>query len=160
MATIIASLSLFLSIVVHFSSRNHNKKNEELIRHEIELIRVQLQKEKKDAKDELKANVSARMFKVGKNNWKIRIYNLGPATAKNVIISKYENDEFIHEGLITAKFPMKKMEPGQSVELSAFVHFHSKQKEIIELTWDDTSGTQNKNTIEITGSVRNSVSFL
>ncbi len=71
MATAIAFLSLLLSIFVYFLSRNHNKKNEELIRHEIELIRVQLQKERKGAKDELKANVSARMFNVGKNNWKI-----------------------------------------------------------------------------------------
>lgn len=150
MAEIIAFLSLLLSVFVYFSSRNYSKKNENLITREVELIRLQIDKELRGRNDKLKANVSARMYNVGKNKWKIKIYNAGPATAKNVIISAYEKDGFIRETLIAEKFPMRKMESSQSVEFNAFVHMQSSSKETIELTWDDPSKLQNKNTIEIT----------
>ena len=102
------------------------------------------------AQDDLKANISAKMHKIRQNNWKISIYNDGPAIAKNVNITAYEDNGFIQENMLKGILPMEKMESGQSVDIPAIVNLQSNPKETVELTWDDPSMIQRKKTEVIT----------
>jgi len=146
----ISLFALVVAAVAVFQTRKFNNSQMMLIARQADLTRMLADKERKGFAESNEAYVSANMYKTGKSNWKIRIYNKGPAVAKNVSVSSYSENGFIQESFLTEKFPMDKMEVGQSVDIHAFVVSGSKDKETIELTWDDQSKLKNKNQVEIT----------
>jgi hypothetical protein len=61
-----------------------------------------------------------------------------------------EQNELIHNDFVEDKFPMIKMEKGQSVDLPAIFHHGTKPKETLRIIWDDSSGNGRENRVEIT----------
>ncbi len=147
---LISSLAVVVSIVALFVTLRSTRASERLSEREIELVRFQLTKARREIEDEKRASVSARLYKVDKSNWRLKVYNQGPAEAKNVRIVLNEQNQLIDARSASEKFPMTRLEVGQSVEMNAYVHLASPSKEWIVLNWDDASGIDRENRLEIT----------
>ncbi|MDO8884518.1 hypothetical protein, partial [Pseudotabrizicola sp.] len=61
-----------------------------------------------------------------------------------------QNNILACEDAIQGKFPMDRMEHGQSVDFWANVDKDSPIKESLTIQWDDSSAVERKNTVEIT----------
>jgi hypothetical protein len=146
---IIAAFALFISAWALWDSRRSNRSSLRLSEQEIELVRHQLTSMRQSAEQEKRANVSAKMYKEG-SNWRVRVYNSGPSDARNVRIVLDGNNQLITEGAINGKFPMERMEKGQSVDFWALVHLSSPKKEAVLIKWDDSAGFDRENRVEIT----------
>lgn len=148
--TVIALVALLISGLAYRQSIRQSSLTDRLTEREIELVRQQLATNFQAALQEKKALVSARMFKIGRNEWKVRVYNSGPAEAKNVRLILTDDNHLVEDNLIDGKFPMGRMESGQSVDFWANVHMSSNSKEILTIRWDDLSGIDRENKVEIT----------
>lgn len=146
---IIAAIALFLSAWALWDSRRLNRNSLRLSEQEIELVRYQLASVRQNVEQEKRANVSARMYKDGKN-YRVRVYNSGPSDARNVRIILNESNQLVTEGAINGKLPMERMEKGQSVDFWARVHLSSPTKETVLIKWDDAAGIDRENHVEIT----------
>jgi hypothetical protein len=140
---IIAVFALVISAWALWDSRRSNRSSLRLSEQEIELVRHQLTSMRQSVEQEKRANVSARMYKDGKN-WRVRVYNSGPADARN------DNNKLVTENAINGKLPMERMEKGQSVDFWALVHLSSPKKEAVLIKWDDATGLDRENRVEIT----------
>jgi hypothetical protein len=147
----IAILALLLSGIAVWQTNVGQKSQEPLTDREIELIRRQLSKFEQDERASKEANVSAKLYKVSKNNWKLRVFNRGPAEARNVGVelTRAEGSMFSPDW-IAEKLPLKTMEKGASVDITAFVHMGSASKEEIRIKWDDPSESNRTKTVEVT----------
>lgn len=147
----IALIALALSAYAMWQSQQVAKSQERLTDREVELVRQQLEKNKIEERNSKTANVSARLYKVAKNDWRLKIFNKGPSIANNVSCSSadIENSMFSASSFST-KLPLAKMEQGDSVEINAFVHLQSPSKETVILTWDDASGSNQSKEVEVT----------
>jgi hypothetical protein len=146
---VISFLALIMSGVAIWDTRRSNRAAQHLIDNELELARHQLSILRHSTASEQKANVSARMYKQGKN-WKIRVFNTGPSDAKNVRLVLNEKNQFVTENTLRNKFPMTRMERGQSVDIGASVPLSYPPKENLTIRWDDSSGIDQENTVELT----------
>jgi len=147
---IIALAALLLSAIAIWQSRSAQASQERLTTREIELVRQQLEHLKRDERLWKTADVSARLYKVGKNDWRLRVFNKGPALAENVMVKILETEKSLFsEDWIKQKMPMSRMEKGDSVDIHAFVHMQSNLKENLELVWDDPSESNRRKTVEV-----------
>lgn len=142
-SVLIASAALFFTL-------KNNRSQSRLTDREVELVRIQIDQAKQLNNKEKTASVSARLYKTDKTNWKLRVYNQGPSTAKNVRIILDEQNQIVEESTVRSKFPMSKMENSQSVDLVAFVHMQTNPKEWLRIQWDDAAQMDNENCVEIT----------
>lgn len=149
MGNIISLLALFLAALAFWDTRRSNRSGMRLTEQEVELVRHQLMSIRTSAEQERQANVSARMFKEGKN-WRVRVYNVGPSDAKNVRLLLDDHNRLVSANAIDGKFPMGRMEKGQSVDFWAGVTMSSPKKETLVIQWDDPSGVNRENRVEIT----------
>jgi hypothetical protein len=149
MNDLLSLLALVLSGVALWHSFRQSKKSDRLTEQEIELVRQQLASNRRVNLLEREANVSARMFKEGKS-WKIRVFNTGPSDARNIRIQIEESNQLVVEGAFEGKFPLARMEKGQSVDFWANVHKASPLKETLTILWDDQAGRDRKNNVELT----------
>lgn len=149
MANLIASVAALISIVSLFVTLRSTRASERLSEREIELVRFQLGKAQREVEDEKRANVSARLYKVRQSDWRLKVYNSGPAEAKNVRIILDDQNQIVSSGAVAEKFPMERLERGQNVDIFTAVHMGSPSKEWLRLTWDDPSGIDRENRIEI-----------
>ncbi|MDO6456517.1 hypothetical protein Q4560_06850 [Celeribacter halophilus] len=146
----IALGALTVSGLTFWQTRTALQKQNNLSDREIELIRIQLSKSYDEHAKSKKANVSARMFKIDKTTWRVRIFNSGQAEATNVRLLLDDQNQMVSTGMISGKFPMTKLESGQSVDINAIVHMQTPPKETLRIRWDDESGLNRENTTEIT----------
>lgn len=87
--------------------------------------------------------IEARVYKVSKGVYKMRIWNSGNATAYNISASIPQKYNIL---LIQDKFPYEYLKPDQSFEENVIYHMGSSPKFEIETYWEDESGSEFKNT--------------
>ena len=141
--------ALVVSLLALWQTHRVSADSKRLTEQEIELIRQQLAANRLAAVQEKQASISARMYKDGKS-WRVSVYNSGPAEAKNVRLLHDDTNQLVSKDAIDGKFPLVKMEKGQSVDFWANVHMTSPLKETLVIQWDDLSGPNRENRVEIT----------
>ncbi|MEM9394878.1 MAG: hypothetical protein AAGA38_13540 [Pseudomonadota bacterium] len=146
----ISLFALLIAALAFWETRKTNQNQNQLTSREIELVRIQISKAQQDAKHDQTAQVSARLVKKSKNSWCLRVFNLGPAEARNVRLVLSDDNKIIQDETGSGKFPMARMEKGQSVDVLARVFIGVPPKEEIELHWEDASANNRRNKIEIT----------
>ena len=103
-----------------------------------------MEKENEDVLKGKKADLGASFIKLGSNKYRLKIWNKGVATARNVRIEFPEGNDLIMETELTDKFPMESLEKYQSVELIAAVHMQAKRKHVVRLIWEDDAQPYNE----------------
>lgn len=103
-----------------------------------------MNKENQDALNDKSANLGASFIKLGSSKYRLKIWNKGSSTARNVRIEFLEGNDVIINSEVIEKFPMESLEKHQSVELIASVHMKTKRKHVIRLIWEDDAQYHNE----------------
>ncbi|MEL0628446.1 hypothetical protein [Psychromonas aquatilis] len=141
---LIAGLAFLLSSYATWQTVSFNKKQKTLVESQEKLNNLLLEKESEDALKEKRADLSASFIKLGSSKYRLKIWNKGSATAKNVRIEFPEGNDVIDDSELTDKFPLESLERHQSVELIAFVHHQTKRKHVVRLIWEDDYQSHNE----------------
>ena len=145
-----ALLALVLSCYSTWKTLQFNRKQEELIESQRQLNALLADKESKERAEGKRANLGAAFSKVGSNNYRLKVFNQGPAVARTVQISFPEGNEFVPQREVDSKFPLETLDKYQSVELIAAVHMNSPSKLTVQLDWIDGEGESRTKTVHPT----------
>lgn len=96
-----------------------------------------------------RARVSAKLIEDGRGIFRLRVFNTGPAIARNVRLDIKECADLLDSKDIDDKFPLD-MEPQQSVNLITSVTFGMQSKYKLTMHWDDDSGKDNSASVYVT----------
>lgn len=141
---VIAGLAFLLSGYATWQTVSFNKKQKSLVESQEKLNNLLLEKENEGAVKEKSADLGASFIKLGSGKYRLKIWNKGSATARNVRIEFPEGNDVVSDSEVSDKFPMESLERHQSVELIAGVHIQTKRKHVIRLIWEDDAETHNE----------------
>lgn len=141
---VIAGLAFLLSGYATWQTVSFNKKQKSLVESQEKLNNLLLEKENEGAVKEKSADLGASFIKLGSSKYRLKIWNKGSATARNVRIEFPEGNDVVSDSEVSNKFPMESLERHQSVELIAAVHMQTKRKLVIRLIWEDDAETHNE----------------
>ena len=147
---VIAGLALLLSIYATWKTIRFNDRQKALIESQELLNKRLLAREEEQALADRRADLGANFIKLGRSDWRLKVFNKGPAPARNVRISFPEGQECFIDSDINSKFPLEVLEPMQDVELIAGITMGSKRKYAIGLAWEDDSSDVNEKTVYVT----------
>ncbi|MAZ91994.1 MAG: hypothetical protein CMF76_08515 [Maricaulis sp.] len=145
-SAIIAGLALLVSLVALVLGELRNARQKKFVETQHELNERLLARELQNLQASSKADMGAKLIRMGKSSYRVKVWNQGEAVAHNVDIRIPEGTNIITEREVADKFPMEFMERHNSVELLAFVHMQTARKQPIEIVWSDDDG-QNKSKI-------------
>lgn len=149
-SAIIAGLALLVSLVALVLGEMRNARQKKFVETQHELNERLLARELQNIQASNKADMGAKLIKMGKTNYRVKVWNQGEAVAYNVDIRIPEGTNVITEREVSDKFPMEFMERHQSVELIAFVHMQTPRKQPIEIVWSDDDGQDKKKSVYLT----------
>lgn len=141
---VIAGLAFLLSGYATWQTVSFNKKQKSLVESQEKLNKLLLEKENEDSLREKRADLGASFIKLGSNKYRLKIWNKGASTARNVRIEFPEGNDVVIDSEVTDKFPMESLERHQSVELIAAVHMQTKRKHVVRLIWEDDAQSHNE----------------
>lgn len=131
------TIALALSILSYKDSRRINKVQTRLIEIEKELKKYELEEKEKERMEANKACVEARIVKVSKGKYVMKIWNSGKGTAYNV---DFEIPEECRSMVFRDKVPYEFLEPGKNFEEHVVASFSSSNKFKITTIWNDEQG--------------------
>jgi len=136
-----AWLALILAGISLYKNHRSDKRQDELAATTEQLNRLLIERETQAGQDSKRADLSANLITVGKNNRRLKVFNRGKGTARNVrLIDLQEKDSLLSRGDIQRKFPLPILEQHQSVEVAASSHLSGPSRAHVKLVWDDESG--------------------
>jgi len=141
---VIAGLAFLLSGYATWQTVSFNKKQKSLVESQEKLNKLLLEKENEDSLREKRADLGASFIKLGSKKYRLKIWNKGASTARNVRIEFPEGNDVVIDSEVTDKFPMESLERHQSVELIAAVHMQTKRKHVVRLIWEDDAQSHNE----------------
>ena len=144
LSEIIAGFALLLSCYATWQALSFNKKQESLVETQEKLNKLLLEKEKVQVLSDKQADLAASFIKLGRNKYRLKIWNKGNACARNVRLKFPEGNNILFQSEIDEKFPLEYLERYQPVELIANVDFQTKSKHTICLVWKDDANEHNE----------------
>ena len=140
---LISVLALILSSFATWKTLRLNKSQERLN----DLLTAREESEVVSAR---KADVSANFYKIGRGNYRFKVFNKGKAVARNVQIDFPGEKEYpVLQSDLSEKFPIS-LETHQSVELIVIAHMGMKRKFNVQLSWEDDNTNTNKKHLQLT----------
>ena len=103
-----------------------------LKKRELEKIQAEENKEKK-------ANIEARVIKISKGSYRLKVWNSGNETAYNVEVSIPKEYSVI---IMKDKMPFEYLEPGNIFEECVVIHMQSAPKFKVISKWEDEMGNE------------------
>jgi hypothetical protein len=144
---IIATLALLISAYAAWKTVQFNNKQKTLIESQEKLNLRLLEREEADSASDKKADLGATFVKLGSSKYRLKIWNKGKATARNVSIEFPDGNDCVVQSDVSEKFPLEALDTHQSVELIAAVHMGTKRKHAIKLIWSDEFSQSNEKTV-------------
>lgn len=147
---IFAGLAFALSCFATGMTLLFNRRQKSLIESQERLNNMLLQQGEREKLSTAKADLGASFIKLGTSKYRLKVFNKGKATARNVRIELPEGEGVLIASEINEKFPLESLEQHQSVELIAAPHMGSKLKHTIRLLWADDTADDNAKTLHLT----------
>lgn len=139
---IFSALAFALSIYATYKTVGFNRRQNEMADIQAELNKLLLRKETNEAIESFKPELGVSFIKLGTGSYRLKVYNKGKGSAKNLTIDFPEGNEMFSQYDIESKFPLERMDQHQSVEIIAAVHMGSPRKITVHLLWDDDTGIE------------------
>jgi hypothetical protein len=139
---VIAGLAFLMSGYATWQAVSFNKKQKSLVESQEKLNNLLLEKESDDALKEKSAVLGASFIRLGSSKYRLKVWNKGAATARNVRLEFPEGNDVVFDSEVSDIFPMESLERHQSVELIA--HNQAKRKHVIRLIWEDDAQPHNE----------------
>lgn len=140
---VIASLALVISGYLAWHQRGINAS-------QAKVNELLLQQGEAEALETKQADLGASYLRLGKGNHRLKIWNKGKATARNIRIDFPDGNNLVAESDVVQKFPLEALEQFQFVELTAYMRIGMKEKHQLTLTWDDASGENVSKNVYVT----------
>lgn len=137
---IVAGLALIIAGYSAWKTVRFNKRQAAFEETNERLNLLLIDREAGESEAAKRADISANFYSAGKNNYRLKVFNRGRGTARNVRFETFDGGDLFVENDIARKFPIPVMEQHASVELIGAVHMGSPSRAHIKLTWDDDSG--------------------
>jgi Tfp pilus assembly pilus retraction ATPase PilT len=149
-STIVSVLALAISAYSMKKTNDFNRRQNDFIETNDKLNKMLLDKEQHETLTQRQADISANFLKFGRGDYRLKVFNRGKNSARNVRIVFPSGNEILIESDLEEKFPMPALEPQQSVELIAAVCMDSPRRMDVEFVWDDQSGEDRKKLLHLT----------
>jgi len=96
-----------------------------------------IEKEASENQAQRRADVGVAIYKAGRSHYRMKVFNRGKASARNVRLEEIAEEGFLLRDDLAEKFPAPVLEPHAVIELlpPQFGQPHQ-----IRLTWDDDFG--------------------
>ena len=110
---------------------------------EIALNDLQIKKYKEEEAESKRAIIEANVYKSGKSSWKMKVYNKGKSSAKNI---RFISDDIEKENsgidiyTPNGTFPYPLLHPQTSFELTVVLYIGHNPVPKIKFIWDDDYG--------------------
>jgi len=137
---VIAALALAASVWAILKTDRFNRRQNAFQKTADQLNQLLIDKEAQENQAQRRADIGVTIYKIGKSDYRMKIFNKGKANATNVTIEEVGDGRLLMPSDIQRKFPAALMEPQQSIELHVIVHFGSPAKTQVQVTWDDAYG--------------------
>lgn len=144
---IFTALAFFLSCFATAMTLWTNHKQKSLLQSQERLNNMLLAQGEREALSASKADLGATFVKLGSSKYRLKIWNKGKATARNIRIEFPDGNDILPANEIRAKFPLESLDQYQSVELTAAPSIGSKLKHAIRLLWADDASDANEKTV-------------
>lgn len=137
---VIAGIALVIAVYSAWITARFNKRQAAFEETNERLNLMLIEKEAAESKAQTAADVSANFYKVGKHDYRLKVFNRGKGVARNVRFEALDAGDLFMEDEIARKFPAPVMEQHSSVELIGCVVSGSPSRAHIRITWDDDTG--------------------
>ena len=144
---VVATLAFVLSGIATWKTIQFNKRQQSLIESQERLNQLMIEKGVGETESSKKADLGATFIRLGNNKIRLKIWNKGQATARNVQVSFPEETDIVSSSEVEEKFPLEALEQYQSVELVAFSYIGVKRKHAVLLSWSDEFSLENEKTV-------------
>ena len=135
---LISAVSLIIAIFALYKSSKAEKLQAQLNKMELQLKKYELEKIDAEKRDALLSCVEARVVKIGKGRYKMKIWNSGNTVAYDVTANFVGNPNIIISD--EKKQPFEILEPKKNYELNLLVHCGSARKFCVKTEWKDENG--------------------
>lgn len=140
-----AWLALVLAGISLYKNHRSDKRQDELAATTEQLNRLLIERETQAGQENKRADISANLITVGKNNYRLKVFNKGKGTARNVrLLDLQESRSILDRSDIQQKFPLPSLEQHQAVEVLAAIFLSGPRGSHIKLVWDDELGTDHE----------------
>ena len=139
MGYVVPIVAFVISIVSFHESRKVNKVQLRLTEMEEELKKYELEKIEREREAANKPIVEARIYKVSKGTYRLKIWNSSQATAYDV---DFEVPEELKGLVCKDKVPFEVLEAGKSFEEYITFYYGTPPKFTVKTTWKNVSGEQ------------------
>lgn len=129
------AIAIGLSIFSYRDSRKANKVQGRLKEVEEKLKKYELEDKEKEREEATKACVEARIVKISKGNYRMKVWNSGKATAYNVDFEAHDGGQ-VERG----KVPYEFLESGKNFDEYVFVYMGTPNKFKVTTTWTNKEG--------------------
>lgn len=106
------------------------------------LNRLLIEKETEESEAQERPDVSGNFVKVGRHDWRFKIFNRGAATARNVAMEIEEGRSLFVGGDLEAKLPIPILERHQHVDLLVSATLGGPTRSKVVLRWENERGAQ------------------
>ena len=137
---IVAILALLVAGWSAFQTGRFNKRQNDFAETAERLNQLLIAREAAETEQQAKADVSANFVKIGRNDYRLKVFNRGLGVAHNVRLEVLAGSELIGDSELRDKFPLPKLERQQHVDVLTRVHMQSPRRAHIKLLWDDDAG--------------------
>lgn len=136
---VVPIVAIVLSIFSFHDSRKVNKVQLRLNEMEEKLKKYELEEIEKEREAANKAIVEARIYKVSKGKYRLKIWNSSQATAYDV---DFDVPEELKGLVYKDKVPFEVLEAGKSFEEYITFYYGTPPKFTVKTTWKNVSGEQ------------------
>lgn len=134
---ILSSISVIIAVISIIQSLKAQKLQNKINELDTKIKEYELEKIEKEKTEASSSIIKARAINVGKNSYRLKIYNVGNATAYNVSAQISHEYNVI---IMNDKMPFEELEPQNSFDEVLVVHMGSARKFKVELNWQDKGG--------------------
>lgn len=110
---------------------------------------LQIKKDKNETEKKNKADLTARIYSVGKSSHRMKIANIGIASAYNINIDVLEGGEIMSSHDLESKFPYPKLDQHQSLDLILSIWIGAPNRVHMRLTWSDAFSESNEKELHV-----------
>ncbi|MGV1683478.1 hypothetical protein [Sphingopyxis sp. NJF-3] len=142
LSDVAAFLALAVAIWSAVQTGRFNRRQTEFSHTAQRLNELLIAREAADDAEKRQADVSANFVKIGRNDYRFKVYNRGPGTARNVRVTFSQGEEVLAGDELEEKFPLPMLEQQHHVDLLCFIHMQSPRRAELTLHWDDESSTE------------------
>lgn len=139
---ILSGVSIVIAVISFIKSSKAQKLQNNVNELDARIKEYELEKIEQEKTEAASSVIKARAIKIGKSNYRLKIYNAGNTIAYNVS-AKIPNEYKVM--IINNKMPFEELEPQNGFEECIVVHMGSSPKFKVELNWQDSNGCEYRN---------------